>query len=72
MFIHCRGGHGRTGVVAALLLGKIYNLPAYEALELVQRFHDNRKSVQKKGQQYSSPETHEQKGQVYKILDSAS
>jgi protein-tyrosine phosphatase len=68
IFIHCRGGHGRTGVVAALLLGRLYGLSAYESLELVQKYHDTRIDVQEKPGVYSSPETHEQRGQVYKLL----
>jgi hypothetical protein len=42
MYIHCHGGHGRTGTIAALLLGRLYGLGASAALELYQHLHDTR------------------------------
>ena len=42
LYIHCRGGHGRTGTICALLLGRLYNLPADAALARVQAYHDTR------------------------------
>lgn len=68
IFIHCRGGHGRTGTIVAILLGKIFNLEAYDALEKVQQFHDHRADVKKKPGVYSCPETSVQTNQVYRIL----
>ena len=38
--IHCRGGHGRTGAVYALLLGLVFDLAGPEALALYQALHD--------------------------------
>ena len=34
LYIHCRGGHGRTGTVCALLLGLVFDLAGPEALAL--------------------------------------
>ena len=42
LYIHCRGGHGRTGTVCALLLGLVFNLAGPEALALYQALHDCR------------------------------
>jgi hypothetical protein len=28
LYVHCHGGHGRTGTISALLLGRLYGLPA--------------------------------------------
>jgi len=42
LYVHCRGGHGRTGTICALLLGRLYDLKAPEALARVQLYHDSR------------------------------
>lgn len=68
IFIHCRGGHGRTGTVVAVLIGKLFRLEAYEALEKVQLYHNNRADVKRKPGVYSCPETSVQTNQVYRIL----
>ena len=36
MYIHCRGGHARVGLVCSLLLGEIYGLPGKRAMSLYQ------------------------------------
>ncbi|DAZ98029.1 TPA: LOW QUALITY PROTEIN: hypothetical protein N0F65_004519 [Lagenidium giganteum] len=40
VYVFSLDGHGRTGLVAAMLLGRLYGLPAIEALERAQRVHD--------------------------------
>lgn len=42
IYVHCRGGHGRTGTVCTLLLGRLYRLSSAEAMVRVQRCHDAR------------------------------
>lgn len=42
IFMHCRGGHGRTGTVVSILLGRRFGLAAYDALQLCQAYHDTR------------------------------
>jgi len=68
IFIHCRGGHGRTGTVIAVLLAKLFNLDAYEALEKTQQYHDHREDVKQKPGVYSCPETALQTNQVYRLV----
>lgn len=63
VYMHCDDGNGRTGTVAAVLLGVLYGLGSAEAMETVQRFRNMRQTG--KG---DSPETHEQKMQVHRIL----
>lgn len=65
MYIHCQGGHGRTGTLAAILLGRLYSLPAAEALRLCQQYHDTRADS---GGAHS-PETSQQRAQVVRLLD---
>jgi len=43
LYIHCKGGHGRTGTIISLLLGTVYpNLGAMRAMALAQWAHDCR------------------------------
>ena len=41
-YVHCRGGHGRTGTVCALVLGLAYGLDGPTALATYQALHDLR------------------------------
>jgi len=40
LFIFSQSGSGRVGIIAALLLGRLYNLTPHDALHRVQRLHD--------------------------------
>lgn len=40
IYVFSMNGHGRTGFIAALLLGRLYGIPSLEALERAQRLHD--------------------------------
>ncbi|CAE7573343.1 Cdc14b [Symbiodinium natans] len=42
LYVHCRGGHGRTGTICAILLGRMYKLSAAEAMARTQACHDAR------------------------------
>ncbi|CAE7844688.1 unnamed protein product, partial [Symbiodinium microadriaticum] len=42
LYVHCRGGHGRTGTICAILLGRMYKLSAAEAMARTQVYHDVR------------------------------
>lgn len=60
LYIHCWGGRGRTGLVAACVLGVLYEaLDADGALARVQRCYELREPSLK-----DSPETEEQRQQV--------
>ena len=64
LYIHCWGGHGRTGVVACLILARLYNLSAEDALRRVQWYHDCR--VEPQGAK--SPQTLVQRRQVKRLM----
>lgn len=77
VYIHCMGGHGRTGVIVAILLGLIYKMDHHMALKLTRKLHDARwiynppiKSNGKKtvSYKYLSPQTAIQIKQVKRIL----
>ena len=40
LYVHCWGGHGRTGSVVCLLLHRLYGLDAASALFRCQFVHD--------------------------------
>jgi len=71
LYIHCKGGTGRTGTVAACVLGKLYpELSSDEVLERVQKYCDVRLSGQGKwvNPAVRSPATDGQKEQVKEFL----
>lgn len=70
MYIHCRGGHGRTGMAAAYLLGALYDISVDEALRRTQEYHDLRQYSNrlKIDQKIKSPETEGQFEQVRSML----
>ena len=65
LYIHCHGGHGRAGTVAAILLGVLFNMSPPEALSAVQAFHDERINHQ----HARSPQVLAQVEQVYRIIN---
>jgi hypothetical protein len=64
IYVHCWGGHGRTGIVACLLLAVLYGLQPPEAFKRVQGYHDCR--VEPQG--VKSPQTVAQRSQVKRLL----
>lgn len=64
LYIHCWGGHGRTGTLVAIMLARLYGLDGLQALHYTQKMHDARVSHQNT----SSPQTQSQVLQVLRIL----
>lgn len=63
LYVHCWGGHGRTGVFVSLLLVGIYRISAVEAMKRVQRYHDCRLDPQ----DARSPQSVVQREQVKRL-----
>jgi hypothetical protein len=63
MYLHCMGGHGRTGTIVCLLLYQLYKIDGYTSMEFCQKFHDSRI----KTKNFKSPESSEQRNQIYRI-----
>jgi len=63
LYVHCWGGHGRTGVVVCLMLVHLYGITAAEALRRVQRYHDCRVEPQ----DAKSPQSAVQRSQVKRL-----
>lgn len=66
MYIHCWGGHGRTGTIVALLLGIMYDVSADDALALCNAYHAQRRYPGRR--QWTSPQTSSQYAQVRRLL----
>jgi len=65
LYIHCWGGHGRTGTLVAIILARLYGLSTAQALGYTQAMHDVRRCPQGVG----SPQTKIQVEQVQRILN---
>jgi protein-tyrosine phosphatase len=64
IYLHCWGGHGRTGIMVCLMLHLMYGLTANETLKRCQFLHD----IRKMPIIVSSPQTFTQKEQVRRII----
>eukprot|EP00439_Symbiodinium_sp_Y106_P079065 s1503_g17.t2 len=69
IYLHCWGGRGRSGVVAACLLGSMFHeMTAAECLEMVQCGYSSRGSKADVGALAKSPQTDEQR-QFVKLFE---
>ena len=66
VYIHCKGGHGRSGIIVACILCYIFSLSPYESLQYTTRCHNNRKNMRERWRKIGSPQTYYQKKFVYK------
>lgn len=68
IYIHCKGGHGRAGLVVACLICFLFNYSAYDALQYTSKCHNNRLVMRDKWRKIGSPQTYCQKKFVYQIF----
>lgn len=61
MYIHCKGGHGRSGIIVACILCYLFDLPPDEALARTNVYHSDRKIMREKWRLLGSPQTRVQK-----------
>ena len=64
IYLHCWGGHGRTGTVVCIMLHLMYGLSAMEAMQRCQVVHDFREYPVAVG----SPQTQNQRDQVIRVI----
>ena len=62
VYVHCWGGHGRTGIVIATLLIVLYGVTPDEALHLTEAYHSKREEARS-----HSPQTSFQFKQVKRV-----
>ena len=68
LYVHCKGGHGRSGIVVACVLCHLYQIPPKEALHLTTSYHYHRVEMKEKWRRIGSPQTSEQKSFVYNLF----
>ncbi|EEY61116.1 uncharacterized protein PITG_01362 [Phytophthora infestans T30-4] len=68
LYVFSRLGHGRTGIVSALLLGRVYGITASEALDRAQGVHDCQRPGAPRGLSFCSPTTASQIAFVRRAL----
>ena len=69
LYVHCKGGHGRAGILVACILCYHYNIEPIRALELTTRYHYERKEMRAKWRSIGSPQTQKQKQFVIKLFE---
>lgn len=68
IYVHCKGGNGRAGLVVACLLVRYHNMNALDALQLTHKYHSERKNLKLKWRLLGSPQTMSQKNFVIKLF----
>ena len=69
IYIHCRGGHGRSCLVVSCLLCYISNISSDEALLLASKYHCNRVDLKEKWKTLESPQSKYQQNFVRKFFE---
>ena len=67
IYTHCRGGHGRSGIVVACVLSHLYKILPFEALKLTNEYHANRVEMKETRRKLGSPSSLFQRTFVYKF-----
>ena len=68
IYIHCKGGHGRSGIVVACILCYYYGISPNEALQKTTHFHSRRPEMQDKWRRIGSPQGKRQKDFVHRFF----
>lgn len=68
IYVHCKGGHGRSGIFVACILCYYYNIPPEEALKRTNDYHSKRPEMREKWRKLGSPQGKKQKDFVYKFF----
>lgn len=69
IYIHCKGGHGRSGILVACLLCYKYEMSPSNAISKTTKYHGRRKEMREKWRKIGSPQTRSQKHFVTKFFD---
>lgn len=64
VYVHCKGGHGRSGMVVAAILCYRYGINPKDAFALTTKYHSKRKNVKPYWVHVGCPQTWEQKNFV--------
>jgi len=55
IYIHCKGGHGRSGIVVSCIICHLYKILPIEALRLTSEYHFKRKEMREKRRRLGAP-----------------
>jgi len=67
-YLHCKGGHGRSGVVVASLIAHMMNKDAMESLSITNECHSRRRMMRERWRLIGSPQTITQKKFVCRLF----
>eukprot|EP01083_Nonionella_stella_P124907 377447_1 len=72
VYIHCYGGHGRSGVIGSLLLQAIYGMDSMTAIKFLNHIHWVRHAneVDVNNEKYRLPESNDQRQQIHDLHES--
>jgi ribA/ribD-fused uncharacterized protein len=70
LYLHCKGGHGRSGIVVACVLCYYYSVRPSQALERTAMCHSNRPEMREKWRRIGSPQNKKQKDFVMRFYRS--
>lgn len=48
LYLHCKGGHGRSSLVISCFLSMVYNIPPLESLDITKEYHALRPNLKSK------------------------
>jgi protein-tyrosine phosphatase len=68
VYIHCKGGHGRSGLLVACIFCYYYNISSDEALLQTNKCHSTRVDMREKWRRLGSPQGKRQKDFVHKFF----
>ena len=69
IYIHCKGGHGRSGLVVAVLLRMLNpEITIEKALSITNDCHNQRRIMREKWRNIGAPQTFQQKRYVHKFF----
>lgn len=69
VYVHCKGGHGRAGILVAILLYlEKGNISTHRSIELTTEYHNQRKVMRDKWRAIGSPQTRSQKAYVHRFF----
>ena len=69
IYIHCKGGHGRAGVVVACIMCYLYKIGPVESISKTTKYHNKRQGMRDKWKKMGSPQTRSQKHFVTKFFE---
>ncbi len=69
MYIHCKNGRGRTGLVVSCLIGMLFDIDADSAIDIVNKAHRKGHGRSKKWQKHEIPSHRNQMKYIEDFLD---